>query len=120
MQSPRALVKVRDGGSCIDLVLYPPGQDPFPFLQALQKLWSTRELQQVSERTERGHLCWPQWATLSENSGRHVGVGALGQHPLDTGAESRREGPATTTQHLHGTGAPGISQAFSWLPSSDY
>uniref|UniRef100_A0A8C0RDG0 3'-5' exonuclease domain-containing protein n=1 Tax=Canis lupus familiaris TaxID=9615 RepID=A0A8C0RDG0_CANLF len=29
-------------------------QDPFPFLQALQKLWSTRELQQLREEAWRG------------------------------------------------------------------
>ncbi|XP_041580211.1 exonuclease mut-7 homolog isoform X8 [Vulpes lagopus] len=42
------------GGNPVGSEYHSVGQDPFPFLQALQKLWSTRELQQLREEAWRG------------------------------------------------------------------
>ena len=67
------------------VALSPPGWDVHVFLPALQALWTTRELRQVS----RGPWvpgCGPLWAVLSGCPGGHrlqsSGVSRRGRHQL--------------------------------------
>ena len=123
-RSPRALAGIcgkppgvdqRSGGGCWWTLhspcLVPPGQDPLLFQQALQTLWSTRELRQVSEHGGCGPstgLSGPPCPdVLADTWGLGLGVTPTRHWQTQTpGAQSRREGPAATIRLPHSTGDP--------------